>query len=61
MPYAVPMPPETALSPLDYALQRLLEGMATDDVREAAFWLGVLAAGGDATSSRDTSISDLQE
>jgi hypothetical protein len=49
MPYAIPMPPETDPFPLDYALQRLLEGMAADDVQEAAFWLGVLAACGDAT------------
>jgi hypothetical protein len=40
------MKPKPDSFALDYALQRLQEGMAADDVREAAFWLGVLAENG---------------
>ena len=40
------MKPKTDDFALEYALQRLREGMAADDVLEAAFWLGVLAENG---------------
>jgi hypothetical protein len=40
------MPPDPESLVQDHALQRLREGMAADDVREAAFWLGVLAENG---------------
>jgi hypothetical protein len=38
----------------EYAMQRMWESIAKDDVKEAAFWLGLLAPDGKPKSRSET-------